>query len=133
MTPSCLIYAAVLLGGAAALSAASSADQSGNCNTELEQGRVAYERDCAGCHLPNLGGSGLSPALAGEGFRSRWRGLSGSDLLKRIAGTMPLGRPGALTPAEYRAITAFVLKENQVEGVNHSGMDDAALAKIIIK
>lgn len=79
-------------------------------------GQAVYARACAACHLASLAGSGPSPALAGAEFLPRWRDLTGGDLLKRISTTMPPEAPNSLTPAEYRAVTAFVLDENKVGG-----------------
>lgn len=120
-----LVTAATLLTGFTVATFAGAA-------TSRDPGQVAYQRACAACHLPNLAGSGPSPSLEGEEFRGRWRDLTGADLLKRIATTMP---PGGRKRdrAEYRLITAYILKANGIGDGVRGASDEAALAALTIK
>ena len=81
-------------------------------SAQAESGRDAYLRECASCHRPDLRGSGEAPALAGANFMSAWGDLSPAALFTRIRGSMPPGRAGALSDAEYLAIVAHMLQSN---------------------
>lgn len=74
-------------------------------------GRVAYQANCAGCHMPDLGGRGEAPPLAGANFMSTWGGRSTRDLLDYMSTTMPPGGP-ALGADAYAWIMAYVLQSN---------------------
>ena len=78
---------------------------------QATRGRAAYERACAECHMPDLAGHEYAGALAGYGFQLKWQDASVSELYGRIR-SMPLGRPGWLTPQEYLDILAYVLQKN---------------------
>lgn len=101
--------------------------------TAGDPGRIAYERACAACHLSNLAGSGPSPGLIGAEFRGRWQNLTGADLLERVSTTMPVGRPGALKPTEYRSITVYLLKTNGIGKSLPPYADRAALSRVLVK
>jgi alcohol dehydrogenase (cytochrome c) len=79
---------------------------------QVTAGRVLYQSNCAGCHMPDLGGRNEAPQLAGSNFANAWGGRSTRDLLNTIQTTMPPGRAGSLAPAEYINITAFILAAN---------------------
>ncbi len=76
-------------------------------------GRVAYERECAECHLSSFTGSFEAPELAGRNFRVTWNSLSLSSLRSNV-GEMPPTAPGSLTESEYDAITVYILRANGV-------------------
>jgi alcohol dehydrogenase (cytochrome c) len=74
-------------------------------------GRVVYTANCAGCHLPDLGGRNEASPLAGPNFLNAWRDRTTSDLFDLIAKTMPPGGPNLSTDAAL-AVTAFILQAN---------------------
>ena len=43
---------------------------------QATRGEGAYERECATCHLADLLGDGIAPALTGAAFGFRWSDLS---------------------------------------------------------
>jgi alcohol dehydrogenase (cytochrome c) len=73
-------------------------------------GAATYAEHCADCHGDQAQGA-AGPALAGAGFTSRW-GNQKPALYKKIVTTMPINAPGSLSPAEYGALTDFLLKES---------------------
>lgn len=81
--------------------------------TEDQAGRgaTAYQQNCSRCHGPNLAGTFEVPPLVGR-FVPYWSGSTLDVLVDYITHAMPLGRPGALSPATNTDITAFILKSN---------------------
>jgi alcohol dehydrogenase (cytochrome c) len=79
---------------------------------QAQAGRDAYAAECAGCHRPDLRGSGEAPPLSGPNFLSTWGPLTSTDLHDRIRRSMPPGREGALSEAAYLSIVAYVLQAN---------------------
>ena len=79
---------------------------------QAQAGRDAYVAACAGCHRPDLGGSGEAPPLAGANFQTAWGTLTTADLLGRIRTSMPPGSAGSLGDAAYTSIVAFILQAN---------------------
>ena len=74
-------------------------------------GKAAYGRSCAGCHMPDLGGTPDAPPLAGSRFLDTWRARTTKELFDFVSGTMPPG--GSSMNAEtYAAILAYVLQSN---------------------
>ena len=53
-----------------------------------------------------------APALADAGFRSAWAGRSVQSLLDCTRSTMPPGRAGTLSEAEYLSLLALILDAN---------------------
>lgn len=74
-------------------------------------GRVAYARNCASCHMPDLSGNGDIPQLSGDLFLSTWRARSTKDLFDYLSATMPPEGPRQ-GPETYLAISAYVLQAN---------------------
>ncbi len=74
-------------------------------------GKAIYAERCATCHGSALVGGG-APPLAGPTFQAKWTGKQVAELEKLIATTMPLNNVGGLPPAQYRAVTDFVLIAN---------------------
>src|SRR5438067_725083 len=74
-------------------------------------GRAAYQVNCAGCHMPDLGGRNEAPPLAGGNFITAWRSRTTKDLLDYMQATMPPGG-ASLTPEQYLAIVAYILQTN---------------------
>ena len=79
-----------------------------------ERGQRVYEQECAQCHLDDLMGDGIAPALIGSSFFFRWSDLSVGDMYVAIRTTMPQGAPASLSPAGYADISAYLLQMNKV-------------------
>jgi len=93
--------------------------------TQADRGKVAYDANCAQCHMPDLGGHEYAGPLAGEGFQLKWQDASLADVFGRIR-SMPLGRPGALARQEYLDILAYALQKNGYP----AGVDELTIATI---
>ncbi len=80
---------------------------------QVQLGKSVYtQQQCITCHGANLGGSPGAPALADAGFRAAWTGRSTQTLLECTRSTMPPGRGGALSDAEYLGLVATILDAN---------------------
>jgi mono/diheme cytochrome c family protein len=93
-----------------------------------------YERACTSCHAADLHGDENAevPALVGDSFDRSWRGEPLSALFDKASKTMPADRPGALTPAEYADIIAYLLQANRLPpGADELRPDPAALRALI--
>ena len=51
---------------------------------QATRGEIAYEQECATCHLADLLGDGIAPALTGAAFDFRWSELSVGDMFVAI-------------------------------------------------
>lgn len=101
---------------------------------QASRGRSGYRDECAICHLEDLLGDGVSPALVGESFRVQWDGQSVGDLYATIRATMPQGAPFILSPQEYVDIVAFILSRNEYpSGAVELSPDRATLDEIVIE
>ena len=85
-------------------------------DAQADRGQSAYEQECAQCHLVDLMGDGIAPALIGSSFFFRWSDLSVGDMYIAIRTTMPQGAPASLSPASYADISAYMLRMNKVPG-----------------
>jgi quinohemoprotein ethanol dehydrogenase len=81
-------------------------------DVQAARGKAQYLRNCAACHMADLGGNGEARPLSGSSFRQAWSGRSVQELFSVISTTMPQGSPGSLPSAMYADITAYVLKAN---------------------
>ena len=79
---------------------------------QATRGETTYEQECATCHLADLLGDGIAPALTGAAFDFRWSDLSVGDMFVAIRATMPQGAPASLSPQGYADIVAYMLKRN---------------------
>ncbi len=80
---------------------------------QATRGEDAYQQQCAQCHLDDLLGDGIAPALIGAPFSFRWSELSVADMLVAIRTTMPQGAPASLSPQAYVDIVAYMLQVNE--------------------
>lgn len=80
---------------------------------QAKRGEVVYAESCANCHGEQMEGIDMSPALTGATFSSNWNSLMVGDLFDRIRTTMPMDRPGSITPQQNADVIAFLLKANQ--------------------
>ena len=81
---------------------------------QARRGQRVYEQGCAQCHLADLMGDGIAPALVGRSFFFRWSDLSVADMIVAIRTTMPEGAPASLSAAGYVDISAYLLEKNTV-------------------
>ena len=100
---------------------------------QATRGADAYQRECAACHLDDLLGDGIAPALISVAFEFRWSDLSVGDLLGSIRATMPQGAPASLSPQAYVDIVSYLLQVNYFPtGATELPTDETALNAIII-
>lgn len=81
---------------------------------QATRGENTYEQECATCHLADLLGDGIAPALTGAAFDFRWSDLSVGDMYVAIRATMPQGAPASLSPQGYADIVSYLLKRNDL-------------------
>ena len=94
----------VLIGGQAPAASVFTAQQAA-------AGKVAYAKNCASCHMPDLSGNNEIPPLAGEAFMGTWGTRSTKDLFDYMSAAMPYGGP-SLSAETYTVIAAYVLQSN---------------------
>ena len=100
---------------------------------QATRGEVRYEQECATCHLADLLGDGIAPALTGAAFDFRWSDLSVGDMFVSLRATMPQGAPASLSPQGYADIVGYILKRNDFPaGSNELPTDETTLNTIII-
>ena len=80
---------------------------------QARRGEVVYAETCANCHGERMEGIDMSPALTGTTFSSNWNTLTLGDLFDRIRTTMPMDRPGTISPRDNADVIAYMLKANQ--------------------
>lgn len=88
--------------------------QASYADSQAEAGRAVYAQVCAACHLPTLQGSFEALELAGPNFLNNWAGRPVTELLAYVRRTMPPDAPRSLTDDDYAAVTAYMLRENEV-------------------
>lgn len=99
------------------------AEQGLTWSAQIDQGREAFEANCAVCHDSSLQGGAHGPSLTGKAFLATWGGKSSDDLFAFIKTTMPPGAGGSLTDREYLSVTGYVLSHG-----GHGLGNDAPLA-----
>jgi len=83
--------------------------------TQMNRGRIAYDRHCRSCHGSDMQGGGQEPPLVSSLFLDAWREDFLASFHDYTATRMPRGRnaqPGSLKPAEYLDIVAYILARN---------------------
>lgn len=80
---------------------------------QAKRGEQVYAETCANCHGEHLEGADMSPALTGSTFSSNWNTLTVGDYYDRVRTTMPMDRPGTISPQQIADVIAFILKSNQ--------------------
>lgn len=98
---------------------------------QAKRGESLYARECASCHGDSLTGGEQVPPLAGGEFLADWDGLSAGDLFERIRKTMPMNKPGKLTPEVNADILAYVLAVNKFPSGDTELSHDAEMLKQI--
>lgn len=96
----------LLLSMASAAAAAASLDRTTGDGVytaaQADEGAVVFEQVCMECHLP-----GWHEKV---GFYAKWKGKPLSALGNYVRLEMPQTDPGSLSPAEYAAVTAYLLR-----------------------
>lgn len=69
---------------------------------QADEGATIFQQVCAECHLP-----GWEKTV---GFYAKWEGKPLSELGSYLKLEMPQTDPGVLTPGEYAAVTAYLLR-----------------------
>ena len=101
---------------------------------QATRGQETYLQECAQCHLDDLLGDGIAPALVGAPFSFRWSELSVGDMLVAIRTTMPQGAPASLSPQAYVDIVAYMQSVNNYStGDMELPTDQGELESIIIE
>jgi mono/diheme cytochrome c family protein len=75
-------------------------------------GKKLYSDTCSSCHMENLSGDTMSPAMVGEEFISKWENKPLRALYSRIISTMPSDSPGTLAEKTVVDIVAYLLEVN---------------------
>ncbi len=81
---------------------------------QAARGKAAYEPDCLPCHGANLDDGPLGPPLRGPTFIAKYGGTTADHLFEVMRTRMPSASPGALEPAAYAAIMAYMLERNDI-------------------
>ena len=71
---------------------------------QASQGQRTFETVCASCHDTG--------EFSGGRFQFTWVGQTTADLYETIATLMPEGDPRSLSPDEYAAVVAYLLRLN---------------------
>ena len=101
---------------------------------QAKRGMASYQQECTPCHLDDLLGDGIAPALIGAPFHFRWSDLSVGDMFVAIRTTMPQGAPASLSPQAYIDIVSYLLQVNEFPaGDAELPTEVAALESIIIQ
>jgi mono/diheme cytochrome c family protein len=74
---------------------------------QASRGQQTFQRICTTCHTIS--------EFSGPGFMRSWEGKYVGNLLELIATRMPLDNPGSLSAADYAAIVAYILRENEFQ------------------
>jgi mono/diheme cytochrome c family protein len=100
-------------------------------DTQAARGQALYRERCASCHGDALGGA-QGPPLVGDAFL-RWWGGPLSDLVGKIANTMPVNDPGKLTRQQASDLVAYLLQVGKLPaGRAELSTDEAALKLITL-
>ncbi|MBV9548947.1 MAG: cytochrome c [Alphaproteobacteria bacterium] len=80
--------------------------------SQVDNGRVAYNANCAGCHGYNLQNGTHRTPLIGQPFIVGWGQRSTWEYYRYISYRMPNNAPNSLTPGTYTNIIAYILAAN---------------------
>jgi polar amino acid transport system substrate-binding protein len=122
-----LLSAAGLVAAVPYLASAQTAKPALYTAEQASAGAAIYSSSCAACHGTQMEGV-AAPALKGAAFgdMATAQGLTASGLLEVIANTMPQSDPGSLKPAEYAAVTAYIMQQNGYPAGSAALADGAA-------
>jgi mono/diheme cytochrome c family protein len=92
---------------------------------QADEGRDLFALACQSCHAPTQ--------HSGPPFLGKWHGRTLADLFTYLRREMPQTDPGTMTDTEYAALTAYILRINQMPtGRTPLAADSAALHRIRI-
>ena len=77
--------------------------------TQASRGETLYADNCSYCHLNDLSGGELAPALTGAMFVGRWSERNLGELFDYMRVAMPLNSPGGLSATQNADLLAFLL------------------------
>jgi alcohol dehydrogenase (cytochrome c) len=81
-------------------------------DAQASDGATVYAASCATCHGAKLEGQS-GPSLSGSRFAATLQSYgTGQQMFDFISKQMPLNAPGSLTPAQYYAVSAYLLQQN---------------------
>lgn len=109
-----IVMAGLLLAGGIGTAQARSSIWDGvYTDAQADRGRTAYMQNCSRCHGATLMGTFEIPPLVGR-IMPYYAGSSLDALFDYVSNSMPLDRPGSLSPAVNVDIVAYILKTNDV-------------------
>jgi S-disulfanyl-L-cysteine oxidoreductase SoxD len=99
--------------------------------SQAARGETLYRANCASCHGMNLEGQGRIPALTGRDFRWDWDYMGVDNVFEKILFTMPLDKPGMLSPTREAEILAYILKSNGFPAGSHELPADPEALRVV--
>lgn len=90
---------------------------------QVDAGKQVFAEHCASCHGDTGQGTDDGPSIAGKhalpveprpGAKRDVTFRTGADVYAFVAANMPADDPGTLTPEQYNAVVAFVLRVNGI-------------------
>ena len=102
-------------------------------DAQARRGEQVYQRACSVCHLDELQGDAVSPALVGASFTARFVGSTALEMVQSIRSSMPQNAPDSLGDRAYIDLVSYLLKMNgSGAGAAELPIDVAELEKIAI-
>ncbi|HIL26400.1 MAG TPA: hypothetical protein EYG21_03265, partial [Nitrospinaceae bacterium] len=86
--------------------------------SNIENGKINYENNCAECHGYKLQGTAHGSSLSDENFFNNL-GQSEKKLYQEIISTMPPGKIGTIQKEDYSNITEYILNFSDIESDNN--------------
>jgi mono/diheme cytochrome c family protein len=81
-------------------------------DSQATRGQQLYQKQCVTCHGNTLEGV-IGPPLAGDAFLSVWSARPLTDLVNKVAQTMPPGQPDSLSRPQAIDLVAFILRSGK--------------------
>lgn len=78
---------------------------------QASRGAALYQDNCVYCHLVDLSGGELAPALTGPSFTAKWTGRPLDALFAYMRVQMPLNSPGGLSAPQNADLIAYLLQK----------------------
>ena len=132
MTTRIALMAAVVVATATAIPMRAQAQDGWYTSAQAEQGHGLFNNHCAECHRPDLTGA-MGPALVGTPFWQHWGGQTVEALYNFEHTKMPATNPGSLPADQVMAITAYILKRNQLPAGSKALSQASAKSLVIHK
>ncbi|MDB5039782.1 MAG: cytochrome c, class [Candidatus Eremiobacteraeota bacterium] len=103
-----IAFGVVLVAGACRSASATGTTAAYYTASQAAAGAKLYGARCSACHGVKLQGVS-APALRASAYATA---SSVAEVYRFMVETMPMGKPGTLTPAQYAAVMAYLLREN---------------------